>query len=137
MTNNLIIDYASMLNKDGKHCDFGWHQEINQSLYTKIKKFNKPYCLISRWCWWDLEVTEEEKSNLAAQSLYPAIIFSNHVVEDELGRYMPGHQCKTSLLEKFEERAFFETRNSLYVLIGDGTRKTVSPELAASLFWRS
>lgn len=82
-----------------------------------------------------MDVTKETQQQLAARDMIPAIVYSHCVVDDQLKRYRPNNSCRSSLLTRFAEPAFFETANSVYVLIGKGTRKTVDPQLAARIFF--
>ncbi len=131
-----VESISAMLFEAGTPMDAGWQGPINDALHEKIKAItNKPYCIVKDWQWWDLSGSEEVKQMLLKRGQHPSLIYSHFVIEDELGRFMAGDNVRTSLLNSFQPPAFFETGNTLYVLVGPGTRKTVSPSDVASIFF--
>ncbi len=67
--------------------------------------------------------------------LLPSLIYSTHVIDDECGRFREGEQTQTGLLVNYHHPAYFETTNTMYILIGKGTRKTVDADLAAAIYF--
>lgn len=123
---NKALELADMLNKPGAHCDFGWFNVETEALELARKFSNKQCCLVKDWLWWDVDISEKTQKQLGQSSL--SIIYAHHVIHDEGGRFERGNYVRTSPLVKFHASAFFETSSTVYILMGEGTRKTVSVE---------
>ena len=93
-----------------------------------------PLCAVEEWTILDAVVTDEERAKVAAAGCQPMFMFAHKVVEDEQRRFEPGHWVRSSMGTTFEEGFLFATRNSVYVLLGPGHRKSASIEAIFSLF---
>jgi hypothetical protein len=82
-----------------------------------------PFCLVRNWIWGQLDVSEEQRDDLAAMQLYPAVLYAHSIVYDSSRRWDVGDFVRTTLLHAFEDGFVFRTRNTRYVLLGDGLRK--------------
>ena len=67
----------------------------------------KPYRVVRDWIWAEVDVDEK-------------IVKANWV--------------RTTPLTKFTPPCFFETRNTVYILVGEGKRKTTSMNAIMSIF---
>lgn len=92
------------------------------------------YCLVSDWRWVDLDVTSEQRSELAKTSRHPVLIYAHTVIYDSRRRWEVGDFVRTSYLHKFEDGFIFQTLNSIYILVGDGVRKRASFETLRRIF---
>ena len=54
--------------------------------------------------------------------------------DDEAGRFLPGEWVRTSPLVSFTENCIFETKNTVYLLVGKGSRKTIPLDTAMSFY---
>ncbi|TWR89840.1 hypothetical protein FJD38_09955 [Pseudomonas saxonica] len=93
-----------------------------------------PLCAVEEWTILDAIVTDEERAKVTAAGCQPMFMFAHKVVEDEQRRFEPGHWVRSSMGTTFEEGFLFATRNSVYVLLGPGHRKSASIEAIFSLF---
>lgn len=93
-----------------------------------------PLCAVEEWTILDAIVTDEERAKVAAAGCQPMFMFAHKVVEDEQRRFEPGHWVRSSMGTAFNDGFLFETRNSVYVLLGPGHRKSASIEAIFSLF---
>lgn len=93
-----------------------------------------PLCAVEEWTIIDAIVTDEERAKVAAAGCQPMFMFAHKVVDDEQRRFEPGHWVRSSMGTAFKEGYLFETRNSVYVLLGPGHRKSASIEAIFSLF---
>lgn len=91
------------------------------------------YCLVRDWSWLDLEVTESERLQLAKTRRQPALIYAHTVIYDSERRWDVGDFVRTSLLHQ-HEGFHFKTLNTVYLLLGPGTRIQVSADAIASIF---
>ncbi|EPK5821768.1 hypothetical protein QOZ52_02795 [Pseudomonas aeruginosa] len=92
------------------------------------------FCLVRDWIWVDLDVSEEQRLHLAQTQRQPALIYAHSVVYDSARRWDVGDFVRTSLLSQFAEGFQFKTLNTVYLLLGPGTRKHCLPEIVSSIF---
>lgn len=93
-----------------------------------------PLCAVEEWIILDAIVTDTERAKVAAAGCQPMFMFAHKVVDDEQRRFEPGHWVRSSMGTAFKEGYLFETRNTVYVLLGPGHRKSSSIEAIFSLF---
>ena len=93
-----------------------------------------PLCVVEEWIILDAIVTDEERAKVAAAGCQPMFMFAHKVVDDEQRRFEPGHWVRSSMGTAFNEGFLFETRNSVYVLLGPGHRKAATIKEIFSLF---
>lgn len=93
-----------------------------------------PLCAVEEWTILDAIVTDEERAKVTAAGCQPIFMFAHKVVDDEQRRFEPGHWVRSSMGTAFNDGFLFETRNSVYVLLGPGHRKSASIEAIFSLF---
>ncbi|KRP47807.1 DUF6957 family protein [Pseudomonas poae] len=93
-----------------------------------------PLCAVEDWVILDAIVTDAERAKVIAAGCQPMFMFAHKVVDDEQRRFEPGHWVRSSMGTAFKEGYLFETRNSVYVLLGPGHRKSASIEAIFSLF---
>lgn len=91
------------------------------------------YCLVRDWRWLDLEVTKSQRLQLAQTGRQPALIYAHTVIYDSERRWDVGDFVRTSLLHQ-HENFHFRTLNSIYLLLGAGTRINASADAVVSLF---
>ncbi len=60
------------------------------------------------------------------------MVYALNVVLDSQGRFNPGDWVRSSFQLSYEE-SFFLTKNSVYVLLGNGTRQNVTVKDLISL----
>jgi len=94
----------------------------------------KQVCVVKMWQWWDLDIEGSPSDIFKETGRYPCLIKSDYVFDDLAGRFEPGEWVRSSLLINFSHSCIFETSNTFYLLVGEGTRKTVSLDLVESVF---
>ena len=100
-----------------------------QALYPR-----KPYCLVEDWTIFRAEVTEDELQKIHAAGQLPLVLFAHNVRFDSQRRFDVGDWMRSTFAISFEEGFFFETRNSVYVLCGNGHEKPASLKTIFSFF---
>ncbi|RWU25702.1 hypothetical protein DM813_04700 [Pseudomonas alkylphenolica] len=93
-----------------------------------------PLCAVEEWIVLDAIVTDAERAKVIAAGCQPMFLFAHKVVHDEQRRFEPGHWVRSSMGTTFKEGFLFATRNSVYVLLGPGHRKSSSIEAIFSIF---
>ncbi|MNZ95032.1 hypothetical protein D3C78_1141590 [compost metagenome] len=94
----------------------------------------RPFCLVRQWIWADLQLTEAERAVIARSGLQPVMMLAHAVVFDSRGRCPPGGWVRSSLLKSYSDGCFFETGNTIYVLLGMGCKKTARPSVVLKVF---
>jgi len=129
---SMIEEFSNPGEKFDAGCD-----ENNIERYMSIcRSINsrKQVCAVKRWQWWDFDIEEEPADIYHKTGRYPCLINADHVIVDQAGRFMAEEWVRSSLLMNFSHNCIFETSNTFYLLVGGGTRKTISLELANAIF---
>ena len=113
----------------------GAELNLDDALEAARKRYKwMPLCAVEEWIILDAIVTDEERAKVTAAGCQPIFLFAHKVVHDEQRRFEPGHWVRSSMGTAFKEGYLFETRNTVYVLLGPGHRKSSSIEAIFSLF---
>lgn len=91
------------------------------------------YCLVRDWRWLDLETTESQRLLMTQTRRQPALIYAHTVIYDSERRWDIGDFVRTSLLHQ-HDGFNFKTLNTVYLLLGPGTRIQVSADAVKSIF---
>lgn len=94
----------------------------------------KPYCLVRDWTIFRIEVTPDELAKVHAAGQLPLILFAHNVVEDSQQRFHPGDWVRSSMCVSFDDGVMFETKNTIYVLMGPGHEKQADLKTIFSFF---
>jgi hypothetical protein len=121
---------------DGESCDYGCHLENIEEILIIAEAIdaNKQVCIIKDWQWWDLDVIENDTAENISFELLPCVIVANYVIDDQAGRYNKGDWVRSSYLKKLHQNCLFETSNTFYLLVGEGTRKALNSNKAKTDF---
>ena len=114
---------------------FGSELSLEDALAAARKRYKwMPLCAVEEWTILDAIVTDRERAKVAAAGCQPMFMFAHKVVDDEQRRFEPGHWVRSSMGTAFKEGYLFETRNTVYVLLGPGHRKSATIKEIFSLF---
>ena len=94
----------------------------------------KPYCLVKDWTIFKVDVTEDELNKIQAAGQLPLVLFARNVRFDSERRFDVGDWVRSTMATSFQEGFLFETRNTVYVLCGNGHEKATSLKTALSFF---
>lgn len=93
----------------------------------------RSYCLISDWVLTEIEIPQVELALLAKQGVTPTLLYAFSVIHDSKGRFPRDHTVRASLGGSFSHECLFETKNTVYVLMGPGRKATSKIELLLCL----
>ncbi|WP_409455347.1 DUF6957 family protein [Pseudomonas aeruginosa] len=93
---------------------------------------SRPFCLVAEWSWLDLD-TPDNAQDRSGGARPPAVIYSNYVLFDSRYRFPVGGWVRSTMLVTLREGVIFETRNTRYLLMGPGVRKTTSLSAVGSI----
>jgi hypothetical protein len=112
----------------------GATEDVASLVETVRTRFrSKPYCIVREWTVFRADVTSEELVAVHERGHLPLILFAHQVVEDAQARFRPGDWVRSSMCVSFDG-AMFETKNTVYVLIGPGFEKAASLKTIFSFF---
>ncbi|MGF6398426.1 hypothetical protein ABH905_002092 [Pseudomonas frederiksbergensis] len=94
---------------------------------------SKPYCLTEDWIIFHVDVSVDDLAKIHAAGHLPLFIFAHKVVHDSRGRFQPGDWVRSSMAISFDG-VMFETKNTVYVLMGDGQERVASLKTIFSFF---
>lgn len=95
---------------------------------------NKPFCLVRDWIWIDLAVSDSVRLELERTARQPVMLYAHQVVLDSRCRFSPGDWVRSTPLIAFTDGCFFETSNSVYMLLGHGVRKAAELSTVGKIF---
>lgn len=94
-----------------------------------------PFCAVRDWVWIDLIVPESIRETLQASGQQPVMVYAGHVLYDSARRFEAGDWVRTTQLVEFADECIFKTRNTRYVLVGPGVRKSAEFSTVFSISW--
>lgn len=92
-----------------------------------------PYCLVKDWTIFQVKLTDEELNKVHAAGHVPLFMFAHKVVHDSRARFQPGDWVRSSMAISFDG-VMLETKNTVYVLMGDGQERLASLKTIFSFF---
>lgn len=111
--------------------------QVSQDDAVRIVRERYPYaeyCIVSNWQWIDLDVTPAQLDELTKTNRKSVVIYADTVIYDSRRRWDVGDFVRTSYLYNLEDGFIFMTLNSIYILMGDGIRKSASLETVGRIF---
>lgn len=114
---------GDFLYSDGSPLDgfMGGEEAANAEVRRRYP--NKPFCLVQRWMLVDLIVGDRLRAEIETSGLLRQLVYAHEVVFDSAGRFLAGDWVRSSLGLASPKDGFFETRNTVYVLLGCGCTK--------------
>ncbi|WP_130871443.1 DUF6957 family protein [Pseudomonas bubulae] len=112
----------------------GWQGSEEELISLAAKMFpGKAFCVVKKWILIDLTVTPVEREKLTSLGLLPATLFAHEIVLDSKGRFQSGMWVRSNFGKSFTEGCMFETKSTVYLLLGSGLRKEASIGAAFSM----
>lgn len=95
---------------------------------------NKAFCLVEQWTVFQAAVTESDLIKIRLAGHLPLFVFAHKVIEDSRRRFQEGDWVRSSMCISFQDGLMFETKNTIYVLMGDGHEMKASLKTIFSFF---
>ncbi|MGA3798482.1 DUF6957 family protein [Pseudomonas fluorescens] len=112
----------------------GWQGTQDELIALAANAFpGKAFCVVKQWILIDLTVTTDEKEKLTRLGLLPATLFAHEVVLDSKSRFQPSMWVRSNFGVSFTEGYMFETKSTVYLLLGVGLKKEASIGTAFSM----
>ena len=87
---------------------------------------HKAYCTVEDWIIFHVDEPPESLARVRATGLEPMFMYAHCVIHDGHGRFPPGGWVRSTLCKSFDGVCLFETRNTVYVLVGGGREMKAS-----------
>lgn len=139
MSTNLIFEIAGLLREKGQPFDFGCNEEdLDQLIQVAIFRYpNKRYRATKDWVVWDLDESDESKKIYKQRGLLTTVLYARNIIFDSSRELNIGDYARSTPLICLEEGCFCVSRNTVYICVGSGMRKTVDPELVNAVYFGS
>lgn len=103
-------------NRVAKHGTTLGLEELIQMVTSRYSAMS--FCLVRNWTLFLVDLTPHELAAVEKAGHLPLFVYAFEVILDSKGRFQPGDWVRSSMCVQFEEGFLFETRNTVYVLIG-------------------
>jgi hypothetical protein len=130
---NVIGAISGFLNEPGEPL-MGLDMTEGEAIEFVKQHFpDKPYCVVANWMLIELDVDQVSLKAIKRLGSEPYMVYSHRVLQDSAGRFLRGEWVRSTLQMSFTQGGLFETVNTVYVLLGQGCRKTSKPEVVMSI----
>lgn len=127
-----LEDISQLLYGAGQEAP-GWQGTQDELIALAAKTFpGKAFCVVKQWILIDLTVNPDEKEKLSGLGLLPATLFAHEIVLDSKGRFQPQMWVRSNFGVS-SSPYMFETKKTVYLLLGQGLRKEASIGAAFSM----
>lgn len=96
---------------------------------------SRTYLLVSNWATLDIDVTPLQLQKITDRGLTPALTSALTVIEDGKGRFRPGDWVRSTLAISFTHGCLFETKNTIYAVMGPSRRLRTDLDIALGMRW--
>ncbi|ATV16766.1 hypothetical protein CFN58_02355 [Pseudomonas avellanae] len=110
--------------------------EINleEAIRVSQEKFpDRSFCIVNEWVWLDLDAPDLVVEELALEGMKPIMLLVFDVLFDS-STNSKSHWFRSTPLMDFTDGMFFQTQHKLYVLLGNGRRKSISLSAVMRMF---
>lgn len=134
MANLSIEAISDFLSQDGEAIQSACDDEPAGVALAQELCPGKPYCSVRQWVLVDLDISDAQKALVLDQGFQPILLYAHSVVTDNARRFSAGDWVRSTLLVDLKNNFLFETSNSVYILLGVGSRKLANPDVVTSIF---
>jgi hypothetical protein len=96
------------------------------AIFVQNKFSHYSFCLVQNWTLLELEACDGECDALRSRGLEPMVVYARSVVLDSRERFNPGDWVRSSFQMSYDDEGLFFTKNTLYVLLGNGSRQKIT-----------
>ncbi|MFJ6826241.1 DUF6957 family protein [Pseudomonas sp. NPDC090964] len=121
-----LLHIAQAVALDGEPLS-GASEAEAELIRSRVAATGKAYCAAVAWV--IIDVLDVDADPLAATGRLPIVLFSHSVLLHSIGDYENGERIKTGYATSYDGRGIFETSDTIFVLMGQGFRKSVSIKL--------
>jgi hypothetical protein len=92
----------------------------------------KPFCVVRHWMLLDVLLPQSIEEEIAAQGVKATILYAQRTVFDSRGIHRPGDSVLSGYQSDFDG-CIFESKETIYILGGRGSRKHASSPAVQAL----
>ena len=111
-------------------------RESQESLIQLVQsRFpNKGFCIVQQWTIVRAIASDADLTKIHVHGHLPLFVFAEKVILDSRGRFDYGNWVRSTMAISFQDGFLFETKNTVYVLMGDGDEKSAGLSAILSLY---
>jgi hypothetical protein len=128
-----LRDVVELLNGDGEPLAGFEGDATEAEAMATLRPSWKPYCIVSDWMLIEIEVTDEFRESLACDGLQPCVRYASNVLSHSFNERLAGDWVRSTFQRSFSDGFVFETRNTVYILMGKGLRKNASIQTVSAI----
>lgn len=131
-----IRQIENMYCGDDSYCEYGCSENDIELMIQRCKEIapDMYYCTIADWVWIDINYTVTSYlKEYHERELKPCFVRSSQVLFDEAQRPHIRDSVRSTALIEFYENCIFRTLNTMYILVGKGSRVSVEAEVLQSM----
>ncbi|MEG0966949.1 MAG: hypothetical protein RSG92_16425 [Pseudomonas sp.] len=95
---------------------------------------NKGFCIVQQWTIVRAIASDGDLTKIHVHGHLPLFVFAEKVILDSRRRFEYGNWVRSTMAISFQDGFLFETKNTVYVLAGDGDEKSASLAAILSLY---
>jgi len=108
---------------------------LEQAIHAAQKRFpGRSFCVVDEWVWLDLDAPEAVIQGLSGEGKKPVMLLVLNVLFDSTTASKEPQLFRSTPLIEFNDGMFFHTKSKLYVLTGQGRRKSMALSAVIRLF---
>jgi hypothetical protein len=125
---------GELLSRNGQHRPGS--TESQESLIQQVQgRFpNKGFCIVQQWTIVRAIASDADLTKIHVHGHLPFFVFAEKVILDSRRRFDYGNWVRSTMAISFQDGFLFETKNTVYVLMGDGDEKSASLAAILSLY---
>lgn len=108
------------------------HETLIQLVQSRFP--NKGFCIVQQWTIVRAIASDGDLIKIHVHGHLPLFVFAEKVILDSRGRFDYGNWVRSTMAISFQDGFLFETKNTVYVLAGDGDEKSASLTSILSLY---
>ena len=108
------------------------HETLIQLVQSRFP--NKGFCIVQQWTIVRAIASDGDLIKIHVHGHLPLFVFAEKVILDSRGRFDYGNWVRSTMAISFQDGFLFETKNTVYVLAGDGDEKSASLAAILSLY---
>jgi hypothetical protein len=105
------------------------------TIQNLVKETGKAICAVTAWV--IIDVFDVDPAPIRASGKQPFVMFTHSVLLHSSGEFQPGERVKTGYAVSFDGRGVFETKDTVFLLVGNGYRRSASIEVLDAIAPRS
>lgn len=95
---------------------------------------DKSFCIVQQWTIVRAIASDGDLTKIHVHGHLPLFVFAEKVILDSRGRFDYGNWVRSTMAISFQDGFLFETKNTVYVLAGDGDEKSANLAAILSLY---